>query len=217
MAEIKVMIADDHDIFREGLKSLLEKRPHYTLVAEANNGLSLMELFAMHRPDVLVLDLSMPDHQGVSAIPELLTLHPDCAIIILSMHCLKPLIQAAIKFGAKGYLEKENTFGELHLAIESALSGHLYLSDGAKALLGEEIQKPSKCDDDLPSLNLLSPREVEVFKMLADGYPTKGVAGQLGLSAKTVESHRANIMQKLCCYSVVEMTKLAIREGLIQA
>lgn len=213
---LKLMIADDHDIFREGLRSLLKRRTDIAMVAEAQNGKVLLELFTRHRPDVLILDLSMPQHKGVEAIPELLSIHPGCRIVVLSMHCLKPLIKAAFKFGARGYLEKENAFKELFLAIDAVVAGGEFLSHTVKGLLEGNLpsSKAIRSKGGV-GLNGLTVRELEIFKELADGSPTKRIAIALGLSAKTVETHRSNIMHKLQCDSVVEMTKLAIREGLI--
>ncbi len=213
---VKLMIADDHDIFREGLRSLLARREDIEMVAEAENGKVLLERFSKHRPAVLILDLSMPQHKGVEAIPELLSMHPDCRIVVLSMHCLKPQIKAAFKFGARGYLEKENAFKDLFLAIDAVVAGETFLSETVQGLLEDRLPITTPMNRRRgKGLNGLTVRELEVFKELADGSPTKRIAVELNLSAKTVETHRSNIMHKLQCDSVVEMTKLAIREGLI--
>lgn len=209
----RILLADDHTIVREGLKHLLAKEPDLEVVAEADNGRKAVDLTQTVRPDVVVMDLSMPEVTGIEAMKELTALGLGIPVLALSMHSEKRFVVEALNAGAKGYLLKDCAFNELVVAIRTVIDGRNYLSPGITGVIINDYLTRLP-DSGMSPLQALSPREQEVLVQIADGSNTKEIAFGLGISIKTVEAHRQQIMKKLDIYSVAELTKFAIREGL---
>jgi len=209
---VKIILTDDHKIVREGLRTLLENEPGMEVVGEAESGRIAVQLARKLKPDVVIMDVSMPDLNGIEATAQILHEHADIKIIALSMYSDKRFVSGILKAGASGYLLKDCAFEELVTAIRAAVAGQTFLSPGITGqVIHDYIRRLSESDD---SSSLLTSREREVLQMLAEGKTTKQMAEQLNLSVKTVETHRRQIMDKLDLRSVAELTKYAIREGL---
>lgn len=209
----KVLLADDHAIIRQGLCALLEKKPDFTVVGQAEDGLKAMELVEKLKPDIVIMDISMPHLNGIDATRKITSGHSGAKVIILSMHSGQRFIEEVLKAGASAYILKECLFDELNEAIITTLKGGTYLSKKIESVVYKDYVKrlsPGYHEQTA----ILSPREREVLQLLAEGKSTKQIALQLHVSGKTIESNRRNIMEKLHIHSIAELTKYAIREGL---
>ena len=212
MAPVRILIADDHKIVRDGLRALLEREPDFRVVGEASNGREAVEVARELVPDVLITDLVMPVLNGIDATRQIVAEQPQVRVMTLSMHSDRRFVTDMLQAGAVAYLRKESAFEELAEAIRAVMSGEVFLGrgitgvvvEGYKSLIGEEAE----------GSGVLSAREREVLQLLAEGNRTNEIATLLHLSAKTVESHRTNIMKKLDLHSIAELTKFAVREGL---
>jgi len=214
MKKIRILIVDDHSIVRDGLRSLIENQGNMEVIGEANNGRKAVSLAKDLIPDVLVMDIAMPDLNGIDATQQILAKNQNIKIIGLSMYSDHRFVTRMLKSGAKGYLLKDCAFDELVLAINTIVQNQIYISPQIKNVdLEELIQSDKKIKES--RLDLLSSREREVLQIIAEGKSTKQIAGELHVSAKTIESHRQNIMNKLNIRNVVDLTKFAIQEGLI--
>ena len=205
----RVLIADDHKILREGLISLLQGEADIAIVGEAANGHEAVQLTQEVRPDVVIMDVAMAGLNGVSATSQILTQAPTTKVIALSMHSDRRFVTGMLSAGASGYLLKDSAFEELALSIRAVMRGELYLSVGITGVVVDELVGPR-----LAKEPLLSTRETEVLRLLAAGKSTADMARELGVSVKTIETHRRKIMHKLGLHSVAELTKYAVREGL---
>lgn len=212
--DIRILLADDHKITRDGLRVLLEQQKHMTVVGEAENGRQAVRLALEHKPDVIVMDISMPELNGVEATRQILADLPETKIIALSMYSDKRYVVGMLKAGVSGYLLKNCAFDELVAAISAVVKNQHYMSqkiadtvmkDYASMLAVEEASSPAA---------QLTSREREVLQLIAEGLKTKDIADRIHLSIKTVETHRQQIMRKLNATSVAELTKIALREGL---
>ncbi|MBT1076696.1 response regulator [Geobacter grbiciae] len=209
---IRLVIADDHKIVRQGLRSLLEREPGINVVAEANNGREAIKFASELKPDVVVMDLSMPEMNGIEATRRIVEASGDTRVLALSMHYDKRFVVEALAAGAKGYLLKDCASEELVGAIHTVAVGETYLSPKIAGLIvGDYLNKGAPSPD---SAARLTPREREVLQLFAEGKSTKEVAFLLSVSNKTIETHRVQIMRKLNIRSVAELTKYAIREGI---
>jgi two-component system, NarL family, response regulator NreC len=209
----RILIADDQRIMREGLRALLVGSPGMSVVAEAENGRSAVELAREIRPDVVIMDVSMPDMNGIEATRQIAAAHPEIRVIALSIHADRRFVLQMFKAGAAGYLLKDCAFEELTRAIRVVLDGQSYLSPAiAGVVVGQFIR--SLLNEDSLESPPLSAREREVLQLMAEGRSTKEIACRLKVSVKTIETHRQQIMGKLQLNSVAELTKYAIREGL---
>jgi len=213
---LKIIIADDHKIIREGLRTLLEEQDRFHVVRETGDGREAVRLVDEHRPDVVIVDIMMPGLNGVEAARHMIAVHPDIKIIALSMHSNKQLVMEMLKAGASGYLLKDCAFNELSDAIESVMNGHIYLSPGINTvLLKERVFESGETSSLVCTVfTLLSKREREVLQLISEGKSTKEIANVLCVSVKTIETHRQQIMNKLNIHSIAGLTKYAIREGL---
>ncbi|MBN1796534.1 MAG: response regulator transcription factor [Sedimentisphaerales bacterium] len=210
---IRVMIADDHKITRQGLCSLLGKKTDIEVIAEAQNGRNAVELAKKLHPDVIIMDVSMPDLNGVEASKQIIQDNNNVKIIALSMHSDSLFVSEMLKSGASGYLLKDCAFEELEQAIRTVLDGKAYLSPSISGVVVEDyLHRLSKTG--LDNVQVLTDREREVLQLLAEGKSTKQIALKLHISAKTVETHRRQIMNKLDIHTVAGLTKYAIRKGL---
>jgi DNA-binding NarL/FixJ family response regulator len=210
---IRILLADDHKLLIDGLRPLLEAHKNVEVVGVARDGVEAVDLAARHRPDIILLDISMPRLNGIDAARKILRDLPDTKIIMLSMHADRRYIQESLRVGACGYILKESAAREVIQAIKSVQEGGLFLDHSVRDQVLHEYVKWIR-DGDIPSSSPLSLREREVLQLLAEGKSTKDVAGILNVSVKTVESHRKQVMDKLGLHSIAELTKYAIREGL---
>jgi DNA-binding NarL/FixJ family response regulator len=208
-----VLIADDHQIVREGLRSLLAKEPWIRVVGEAAEGRTALRLARELTPEVILMDVAMPDMNGIEATRQIAAEFPGVKILALSMHDDRRFVMKMLQAGAKGYLLKDCAFKDLIKAIRVVLANRIYLS-GEVADLGERDAMASGSGPESAAVPSPSPREQEVLQLLAEGRSSQGIAESLHLSIKTVETHRAQLMSKLQVRSVAELTKYAIREGL---
>ncbi|HOG17158.1 MAG: Oxygen regulatory protein NreC [Syntrophaceae bacterium PtaU1.Bin231] len=212
--KVRVLLADDHHIFRDGLRTLIEKEVGMEVVAEAENGRKAVKLAEKLAPNVVIIDVSMPDMNGIEATRKIVTETPGIKVIALSMHSDRRFVLGMLEAGASGYLLKDCAFGELAVAIRQVMTGNTYLSPKiADVVVKGYLHKTS--DDAPEKAGLLTSREREILQLIAEGLSTKEIAAHVCLSIKTVETHRRNIMEKLDMRSVAELTKYAIREGLV--
>lgn len=209
----KIILADDHEIVRYGLSNLLEKYRDMEVIAQAADGRTAVKLVRKLSPDVVVIDISMPDLNGIEATRQIIAQSPGVKIIALSMHSDKRFVLGMLEAGAVGYLLKSYACEELIPAIQAVLANHIYLSPKLSDIAIKGYINYSLSSSNSVSSSL-SFRECEVLQLLAEGNSTKEIAAQLCVSVKTVETHRQHIMGKLDIYSVAELTKYAIREGI---
>jgi DNA-binding NarL/FixJ family response regulator len=207
---IRTILADDHKMFRDGLRALIEKEQDIKVIGEAENGRTTVQLARELSPDVVVMDIGMPDLNGVEATRQIVTQCPSVRVIALSMHSDKRFVTEMLHAGASGYLLKDCAFQELAQAIRTVARNQAYLSPRIAGVVVTDYAGR------LPATKVaaLTPREREVLQLLAEGKNTKEIASALNVSVKTVETHRAQIMERLDLHSVAELTKFAIREGL---
>jgi DNA-binding NarL/FixJ family response regulator len=209
---IRIILADDHQITRQGLRSLLEKQSDMEVIAEAQQGRTAIELVRKLSPHVVIMDVSMPDLNGMEAAKQISGEMPDVKIIALSMHSDSLFVTEMLKSGASGYLLKDCAFEELVQAIRTITSGKTYLSPSISGVVvSDYVHRLSKPGSHIPEV--LTTREREVLQLIAEGKSTKQVALKLHISTKTVETHRRQMMDKLDIHSVAELTKYAIRKG----
>ena len=210
----KVLIADDHAIVRTGLRALLQIEPTLSLVGEATGGYEAIAMVADSRPDILVLDLSMPDLDGIAVTKQLRPLYPDLKILILTLHEDEALLREAIKSGASGYILKRAAESELISAIQIVMRGDMYVDPSMVRSLIEE--RPQLTNTGQESLVLLTPREIDVLKLIVQGYTNRQVGEELNISVRTVEGHRANLFDKLGLRSRVELVRYARENGFLE-
>ncbi len=210
---IRIVIADDHRIVREGLRGLLEAQPDMAVVAEAGDGRSALRLVLEHSPSVVVMDVSMPDLNGIEATRQIVGRVPGVRVLALSMHCDGRFVAGMLGAGAAGYLPKDCATEELVAAIRTVVANQIYLSPAMAQIVVKDYVA-SLGRDPATALSVLTPREREVLQLIAEGTTVKEIAAKLYLGAKTVETHRQHLMEKLGVRSIADLTKYAIREGL---
>ena len=207
---IKIIIADDHKIMRDGLRTLLEHEPDMEVIAEADNGRAIVQLSHKLKPDVVIMDISMPELNGFEATRQIVQKNPDVKVVALSMHADKRFVAGMFEAGAKSFLLKDSAFSQLSEAIRNVHSGKTYLGDYiSDVVVRDYVNFLSRKEPDM-----LTTREKEILQLLAEGKTTKETAAALRISTKTIETHRQHIMEKLNIFSVAGLTKYAIREGI---
>jgi two-component system response regulator NreC len=210
---IRILLADDHKIVRDGVRSLIDKEPDMDVVAEAGDGRTAVQLAQELSPAVVVMDIGMPDLNGMEAARQIVDAAPNVRVLALSMYADRRFVSEMLRAGASGYLPKKCAFEELAGAIRAVAAGRIYLSPAISEVVVKDYVR-RLADADAPAPSRLSAREREVLQLLAEGHSTKEIAVRLGVSAKTIETHRRRIMDKLDLHSVAELTKYAVREGL---
>ena len=210
----KILLADDHKIIREGLRSLLEKQPDMEVIAEAQDGLTAVRLAQKLLPHVVIMDIGMPEMNGIDATRQIVSEKShDVKIIALSMHSDRRFVLQMLKAGASGYLLKDSAFEELIAAIHTVMMNQPYLSPKVMDVVVKEYLH-GLAKNETTVFTALTAREREVLQLLAEGKATKQIASALNVSVKTIETHRQQLMEKLGIHSIAELTKYAIREGL---
>jgi two-component system, NarL family, response regulator NreC len=207
---IRVVLADDHVLVRQGLRSLLE-REKFQVLAEASDGQELIRLAEAHHPDIAVLDISMPTLNGIDAARELARTCPKTKVILLTQHEEEQYIHEALEAGVKGYVLKSQVASDLLHAIQKVSRGAVYLSPGVTGAVMEAYRSRSERPSDP-----LSGRERQVLQLIAEGKSTRDIASLLGISVKTAESHRSRLMQKLDIHETASLVRYAVRRGLVQ-
>jgi len=210
---IRIILADDHKIVRQGLRILLEAEPDMEVIAEADNGRKVLKQAQELMPDVIIMDLSMPELNGIEATRQILSGAPDVKVVALSMHSDSLFVLNMIKAGASGYLLKDCALEELVKAIRTVVSHKTYLSPGVSDIVIRDFVTGWRTTS-TSAFSVLSAREREVLQLMAEGKTTNQIADGLCVSVKTIEAHRKQIMTKLGIHSVAELTKYAIRQGL---
>ena len=216
---MRVLIADDHAVVIEGLTSTLQPLEGFEVVGTAENGAAVLRQVEELRPGIVIMDISMPEMTGIEATRLLKERHPETRVVIYTMHSDREYVLKLFEAGIDGYVLKQDPIADLLRALDAVKGGGTYFSTQAPRVLAEHLRSGSASDgcNERNELSILSERELEVFTLLADGKSVKEIAGALYLSPKTVESHKYNTMAKLHLNSVTEMTKLAIRLGVISA
>jgi DNA-binding NarL/FixJ family response regulator len=209
----RILLADDHSIIRQGLFALLEKQPDIEVVGAVENGRKAIELVRELKPDIVIMDITMPNLNGIDATRKIIEQVPGVKVIALSMHSSRRFVAEMLKAGAKGYILKECLFDELIEAIRTVLKGDTYLSHKITGVVVNDYVKRMS-PEYRQETSALTEREREVLQLLAEGKSTKQIAPQLHVSDKTIESNRRNIMDKLNIHSIAELTKYAVREGI---
>jgi DNA-binding NarL/FixJ family response regulator len=216
---LRILIADDHEVARRGIRAVLENHPGWEVCGEAKDGRESVELAATTRPDIVLLDIGMPNLNGLEAARQILASSPDVAILILTMHDSDNVVREVLRAGARGYLLKSDAGRDLVAAVEALQGQRTFFTTRVSQMVldgylhREKTGHSIKRDD---SAEVLTSREREVIQLLAEGKTSKEVAVALNLSVKTAETHRTNLMRKLGLHSVADLTRYAVRNGIVQ-
>ena len=214
MKPIRILLADDHNLMRSGLKSLLSGMQGVEVVAEATNGKEAVDMAGSVNPDVVLMDIGMKELNGIEAAAIIARDNPSVRVIILSMHDTHDFVSEALKAGAAGYILKDAVPLELEFALQAVINGETYLSPRVSRQVVQSYVRPPDAET---GLETLSPRQREILKAIARGRTTKQIAFDLGLSTKTIETHRAQIMERLDIHDVAGLVRFSIRMGLVSA
>ena len=216
MRPARILIADDHDIVRKGLRALVEEESSWQVVADVQDGRSAVAKTQELKPDIAILDIAMPSLNGLDATKQIVKVNPDTKVLILTMHDSERLIQHVLNAGARGYLMKTDAGRDLVMAIRALLLGQTYFTQRVAQIVLDTFtgKKTTTTEGDIQSLTA---KEREVAQLLAEGKSSKEAADVLNVSTKTLETHRSNIMRKLGCHSVTDVVRYAIRNHLAQA
>ena len=213
--KIRVLVADDHAIIREGLRVMLGNQSDVEVVGIAANGREAIQLVDEHKPDVAVIDISMPELNGIEAIQQILPRHPQMKVVVLSIHGTKPYVYRALKAGAKGYLMKETAGLEVVDAVRAVYHGQRYLSQSIADLLTTESSYKLESSIEVNPLGVLSMREREILQLVAEGKTSQEIAERLSISPKTVDTYRSRLMHKIGVDDVAGLVRFAIQNGVI--
>jgi two-component system, NarL family, response regulator NreC len=215
MKTVRIILADDHTIMRDGLRLVLARQPDFSVVGEASNGREALEVVERLCPDVVIMDIAMPLLSGIEAASRITAQHPRIAVLILSMHSDEGYILRALKAGARGYLLKDSAEADLIQAIRAVSSGKAFFSPAVSKVLADDYVRQVRQRGADDPYDLLTARERELLQLVVELKPTKDIAALLGLSPHTVDTHRANLMQKLNVHSIPELILYAVRKGVI--
>lgn len=213
MKRIRILIVDDHALVRSGFRAMLEKAPEIEVVAEASDGLEAIEKVGTTFPDVLLMDIGMVPMNGLDATARIRREYPDVKVIILSMHANEEYVLRALRGGAAGYLLKNSKFAELRTAIQTVAAGEIYLSARVSQHVIENYVRSMEVEKS--PLEELTPRQREILKLIAEGKNNREIAASLGVSMKTVDTHRTQLMQRLNIHDIAGLVRFAIKMGLI--
>lgn len=211
----RVILADDHILVRRGVRRILEENAKLDVVGEVGDGLELLNALNKIEANLIILDVSMPNLRGIEAIPEIRHVQPEAKVLILTMHKEEEYLYQAISAGADGYLLKEDAEKELFLAIESIQSGKIYISPGLADQSMQNWARMRRGEEDSPRADALTVRQREILKMIAEGKSNKEIGDMLCISVRTVERHRANMMEKLNIRKTAELVQYALRKHYI--
>jgi DNA-binding NarL/FixJ family response regulator len=218
MRPVQILLADDHEVVRKGLRALLEAQPGWKVIAEATDGREAVEKAKDMRPDVAIVDIEMPCLNGLEATRQIVKKAPRTRVLVLTMHDTNPLIQQVVKAGARGYVLKSDVASDLVAAVDALCRDQTFFTSKVSQIIldryvGKSGDAENSPDEDSP----LTPREREVVQLLAEGKSSKEVVSVLGISVKTAETHRINLMRKLDCHSVAEVVRYAVRNLIAEA
>jgi len=216
MNKKRILIVDDHQLIIDGLRGFIELNQNYQVIGEANTGTEAIRLTSVLNPDLILMDIEMPEMSGIQASQEIKKSHPQIKIIIVSMHNEKQLIKKLIDQGADGYLLKNSSQIEVMDAIEKVLNNQIYLSQDVTLSLLDKSQNKSSHNSDVTTIAQLTEREIEILKLVAQGMTNKEVGDSLNISHRTVDTHRTNLMKKLDVTNVAGLIRFAFKNGLIQ-
>ncbi len=212
---LRILIADDHEIARQGIRSLLEDHPGWEVCAEAKDGREAVTLAAGFNPDVLLLDIGMPNLNGLDAARQVLATTPDARILILTVHDSEQVVREVLATGARGFLLKSDAGRDLVAAVEAIENQRTFFTPKVAQMMLDGYLRPHE-QTEITAHTVLTPREREVIQLVAEGKTTKEIASALSLSVKTAETHRTNLMRKLDLHSVADLTLYAVRNGIVQ-
>jgi DNA-binding NarL/FixJ family response regulator len=213
MPRTRILIADDHEVVRRGIRTLIESRSAWEICGEAATGEEAVKKTARLKPDIVLLDITMPEHSGLEAIPEILEAHPETRILVLTIHDSGRIASRALAAGASGLVLKSDAARDLIRALEAIGKKKAFLSPNVTKILVNEFRKSAEGS---PSIDALTSREIEVLKLLAVGRSNKEIAAELGISPRTVDAHRARIMDKLNLHTLSELVHFAIRNQVVE-
>jgi len=218
MRRVQILLADDHEVVRKGLRALLEAHRGWKVIAEATDGREAVEKATDMRPDVAIVDIGMPSLNGLEATRQIVKKAPRTRVLVLTMHDANPLIQQVVKAGARGYVLKSDVASDLVSAVEALCRDQTFFtSKVSQVILDRYVGKSAGTEISPDPESPLTPREREVVQLLAEGKSSKEVAAVLGISVKTAETHRINLMRKLDCHSVAEVVRYAVRNLIAEA
>lgn len=215
MSKLRILLADDHTVMRTGLRALLQQHSGMEVVGESDNGRHAIELVDSLRPDVVVMDLTMPELNGIEATKTIVSQHPTTAVVILSMHADESYVMRALKAGARGYLLKDSAPTDLVSAIQAVSQNKSFFSPKVSRILAEDYVRVLKQKGAVDSYDLLTTREREILQLIAEGKANKEIAALLNISPYTVETHRSHILEKLNLHNPAELILYAVRKGII--
>ena len=218
MSKIKIFLVDDHQLVRDGIKALLLSDENLAILGEAASGKECFEKIVLDPPDILILDISLPDTTGIEITKQISVEYPDIKVLILSMYTNEDFIFNAVKAGARGYLPKNTSREELLTAIQTIFGGEEFFADSISKIMLKSYLRNAKEDDSMPQRGPipLTAREIEILKLFAEGFINKEISDQLDISIRTVETHKNHIMKKLELKSTVELIKYAIRNKIVE-
>lgn len=220
MRSIRIVLADDHELVRAGVRALLQKLEGVQVVAEAGDGQEALRLIKKHHPDIALLDIAMPGLNGLDVAARVVKEEPEVRVILLSMHVSEEYVWQALRTGAAGYLLKDSRISELELALTAVSSGETYLSPRVSRHVAEYMRRvggdTAKEGSDLRPYEQLTPRQREILQLIAEGRSTKEIAHLLSLSIKTVETHRSQLMERLDIHDIAGLVRYALRTGLVE-
>ncbi|HZR22916.1 MAG TPA: response regulator transcription factor [Vicinamibacterales bacterium] len=214
-ASLRILVVDDHAVVRRGVRALLESHAGWEVVAEATNGREALEAVKQHQPDIVVMDLSLPDLNGLDATRQIVSQSPQTEVLVLTMHHSEELAREVLKAGARGYVLKSDADGHLIAAVDALRQHKPFFTSGVTEFMLDGFLK-TVTDSQQGSKDAVTPRERELIQLLAEGLSNKEAAARLGVSVKTIEAHRANIMRKLHLRSVSDLVRYAIRNKIAQ-
>src|SRR5215469_9667677 len=215
MKPIAILIADDHTVVRRGLRALLETQPGWTICGEASNGNEAVEKARQQQPDVVILDIGMPEMNGVLAAVRIREVAPFSRVLVLTMHNSEELIQSCLRAGAQGYLLKSDAERDLISAVDALIAGKTFFTQAATGLVLDSLRGKQNGSNDL-TFNRLKNREKEIAQLLVEGWSNKEIGDKLGIGSRTVESHRATVMKKLQLQNFSELVRYAVRTKMIE-